>query len=64
VAQGSGGAFFAEGDPALARLALDAAPLVLTVQSEKMWLDEGRLLGILLMLVCVEWILRRQRHLV
>lgn len=64
LAQMSGGAFFAEGDQALAKLALDAAPLVLTVQSEKMWLDEGSLLALLLLLVCVEWIVRRQRHLV
>jgi hypothetical protein len=64
LAQGSGGAFFAEGDPNLARLALDAAPLVLTVQSEKLWLDDGMLLAALLILVCIEWILRRQRHLV
>lgn len=64
LAQGSGGAFFAEGDPSLTRLALDAAPLVLTVHSEKLWLDDGTLLALLLALVSIEWILRRQRHLV
>lgn len=64
LAQASGGAFFAEGDPALAKLALDAAPLVLTTQSERMWLDDGKLLSMLLVLVCIEWIVRRSRHLV
>lgn len=64
LAQASGGAFYAEGDQALAKLALDAAPLVLTTQSERMWLDDGKLLGMLLVLVCIEWIVRRSRHLV
>ena len=64
IAQASGGAFFAEGDPALAKLALDAAPLVVTTQSERLWLDDGLLLGLLLALIAVEWIARRSRHLV
>lgn len=58
----SGGAFFPEGDRSLSRVALDAAPIVQTIPSNVLWIDDGKLLALLLLLLCAEWISRRRRN--
>lgn len=63
LAAASGGAFFPEADAGLTSVGLDATPITHTFSSSLTWLDEGRLMTILLTLLCVEWILRRRWNL-
>ncbi|MBI4862822.1 MAG: hypothetical protein HY815_21550 [Candidatus Riflebacteria bacterium] len=60
----SAGAYFDESDPAFSRVALDATPLARTVPSSVLWIDEWKLMALLMLLVTTEWIARRRRNLV
>ncbi len=66
LAEATGGSFLADGPEAtldgLPRL--DATPLVRKTKAGVYWLDEPMILGVILLLLCLEWGMRRRRNLV
>lgn len=60
----SGGSFFGEADGEWTRLPIDASPIVKVNRSNLYWADEWRLLTLILVLLTLEWALRRRLNLI
>lgn len=64
LASFSNGGFFGEKDEDYKRLPIDAKPLIKVNSTNLYWVDQGRFLLVILILLCLEWVIRRRSNLV